>query len=721
MIKKKIRNSLFAITFKQLIIIIFIIPLISSAQGKWVVQNPKPTEAFLLKVEAVSDNNVWIGGLGGTLLHTFDKGENWNVEKMSDMMNILGISFKDSLNGWIIDSQSLLSTNNGGDSWEKVDIDIDFTKYSFVEIICFNEAIFLFVKNHTAIAYEKIDADSFVLKSIDGGQSWEQISANFPGQILTVQFLNEKLGFLYLEVRLDFDTSCFDFYKTEDGGNTWSKKRSYNLNRSRNMHFFNELEGFVGTFYTGDGGETWENNFPHFPYGTETVYFEDSLNGWVTDWEKIYKTSDGGNSWDSTGQGGTHRLMSIDFTSERTGWIVGFGGNILKKDPHVDIWQDMSQGTKYMLYDIAFLDEQTGWCVGNGGTILYTNNGGEIWSEQNSGTRYRLVSCFMHNDLVGWIVGLGDVLHTTDGGKNWIKKDGFDRWYSGITFFDDKNGLLFEYYGDIYKTTDGGDTWFLDENLSFGKNIKSISIVNETEVWIGGSNRIGHIKNKGEEIKLFDVPAIGQIENIQFLNEHIGFLNVSFGGFFKTEDGGNTWIEIMSSDDDFLTPSESFYMTDSQNGWIYKYYMTGQIQQIQINENNAFINSSYDLSIVQCIEFLNPNLGWAVGAGGAILKYTNDNSTNITKNNTSIKKVNIYPNPIETKGANIIFFLSKSQNIKVEVFDLIGRKVETIFNGIIDYGEIKLYWKPKKIASGLYIINIVSDEIKETRRCIYIN
>ena len=122
-IKKKIFSFLRSFLAWLLISLMFNIAAFS--QGKWQVQNPLPTEAYLLTVEPVTDNTIFIGGLGGTLLKTTDGGETWTVQKFKDLANIRGISFIDSLNGWIMDSYKLYQTSDGGTNWKDIYIDVD--------------------------------------------------------------------------------------------------------------------------------------------------------------------------------------------------------------------------------------------------------------------------------------------------------------------------------------------------------------------------------------------------------------------------------------------------------------------------------------------------------------------------------------------------------------------------------------------------------------------
>jgi photosystem II stability/assembly factor-like uncharacterized protein len=158
-----------------IVVMVLLLPLNIFAQGGWKVQNPLPTESYLLTVEPVTDNKIFIGGLGGTLVKTTDTGKTWMVQKFKDLVNIRDIRFKDSLIGWLIDSEHIYNTTDCGESWIKVYIGADLSTYFFLDIVCFDNIIYLFLKPQTAILWELIYAKSLVYKSTDGGKSWRQL------------------------------------------------------------------------------------------------------------------------------------------------------------------------------------------------------------------------------------------------------------------------------------------------------------------------------------------------------------------------------------------------------------------------------------------------------------------------------------------------------------------------------------------------------------------
>ncbi|NOX66951.1 MAG: hypothetical protein GXO85_14435, partial [Chlorobi bacterium] len=191
---------------------------------QWEVQNPLPTESFLLTVEPVTNNLVFAGGLGGTLLKTKNAGKTWNVQKFKDLVNIRGITFKDSLRGWLIDSEHIYNTSDGGESWKEIHINADMSTYYFLDIISFNNTIYLFLKPQTAVLDELIDAKSLVMKSTDGGKTWMRLDQEIKGKMLCMYFINENYGFIYAQETVSISKGFTSLYKTTDGGKTWIKK-----------------------------------------------------------------------------------------------------------------------------------------------------------------------------------------------------------------------------------------------------------------------------------------------------------------------------------------------------------------------------------------------------------------------------------------------------------------------------------------------------------------
>lgn len=78
-----------------------------------------------------------------------------------------------------------------------------------------------------------------------------------------------------------------------------------------------------------------------------------------------------------------------------------------------------------------------------------------------------------------------------------------------------------------------------------------------------------------------------------------------------------------------------------------------------------------------------------------------------------------YPNPFNPV-TNIEFSVPKSSVVKLTVFDISGREVETLVNQNISAGMYKADWDASKYSSGIYFYTITSESYKETKKMILI-
>jgi len=67
-----------------------------------------------------------------------------------------------------------------------------------------------------------------------------------------------------------------------------------------------------------------------------------------------------------------------------------------------------------------------------------------------------------------------------------------------------------------------------------------------------------------------------------------------------------------------------------------------------------------------------------------------------------------YPNPF-TNYANIVFDLESSAYVVLEIYDAMGRKVNTLINGYLENGQHSYAWYPDAMKSGVYFSKLLID------------
>jgi photosystem II stability/assembly factor-like uncharacterized protein len=108
-----------------------------------------------------------------------------------------------------------------------------------------------FFNGHTGFI---IGSEGNIIKTMNTGQSWENIPSGVVEDLWDIAFVNRQTGFVV--------GNFGRILKTEDSGRTWRKTDSGTQEDIYAIGFRNETEGWAGTEtglrYTRDGGETWQ-------------------------------------------------------------------------------------------------------------------------------------------------------------------------------------------------------------------------------------------------------------------------------------------------------------------------------------------------------------------------------------------------------------------------------------------------------------------------------
>ncbi|MBK7342854.1 MAG: hypothetical protein IPJ06_06950 [Saprospiraceae bacterium] len=97
----------------------------------------------------------------------------------------------------------------------------------------------------------------------------------------------------------------------------------------------------------------------------------------------VFYSDDQGESWDYLDLTGDN-FMAIEMIDGLTGYMVGYGGTILKTTDAWHSWSTIRNGDALTTADtpfrgLAFKDEYTGVLVGDAGTVWLTRDGGTTW------------------------------------------------------------------------------------------------------------------------------------------------------------------------------------------------------------------------------------------------------------------------------------------------------------------------------------------------------
>jgi hypothetical protein len=78
-----------------------------------------------------------------------------------------------------------------------------------------------------------------------------------------------------------------------------------------------------------------------------------------------------------------------------------------------------------------------------------------------------------------------------------------------------------------------------------------------------------------------------------------------------------------------------------------------------------------------------------------------------------------YPNPFNPKTM-IEFSIPKSENVKITVFDILGREVMVLVNDIFKAGSYEVDFNASGLASGVYMYKINAGDFTDTKKMLLV-
>lgn len=321
------------------------------------------------------------------------------------------------------------------------------------------------------------------------------------------------------------------------------------------------------------------------------------------------------------------------------------------------VWTPQTSGSTAELRGVAVYDSGRAWATGADGTVLRTRDAGKSWKKiaipGGEKLDFRDVEVLPHGPVLVLSAGPGDlsrIYRSTDDGKTWTlvytnpDKDGF---YDAMAFWDDKNGVV---VGDPVTgrfvtplTSDGGLTWAppppgamsqaFEGEGAFAASGTCLTVLKGTrQGWFvtGGArmSRVfrtvdqGRSWSSGPNPQPAGNPSSG-LFSVAFLDAKTGF---AVGGNYKepalaalngtrSEDGGRTWKPAPVSESGF------FSAVVTVKGLPARLVAVGPTGTA-VSDDRGLTWKKIDDTPLNAVSFSGPDVGWAVGPKGTIVRFT---------------------------------------------------------------------------------------------------
>ena len=262
----------------------------------------------------------------------------WEPIEIPTENTILDITFSDDgETGWMVGKDAtILTSKDGGDSWEPLNLDLGELPYNLFSVDFFGDEGWI------------VGKPSLMLHTTDGGEHWSEIplSAKLPGNPLSIVAVGPD--------KAEMATDIGAIYRTRDGGKNWKAAVEGAVGVVRSLNRFAPNGAYVSVSAKGNYYSTW---------------------------------TPGDRTWQPINHNSSRRLESMGFDPKGQLWMIERGGQLQFADPDPeseDGWQEPinpEYETSWGFLDLTYRTDDELWLSGGSGNLLVSFDGGETWQK----------------------------------------------------------------------------------------------------------------------------------------------------------------------------------------------------------------------------------------------------------------------------------------------------------------------------------------------------
>ncbi len=348
-------------------------------------------DAFVLDA-----NNAWVSGGRGLILHVTNNGQDFAMLETGVQKAIYEVDFATAEDGVAVGQDGIvLKTGDGGKTWNRIPIELPLLDWQVAQ-----PHYFAVSRGADAQHLWAVGPVGAIIRSQDGGETWENLS-------------------------LWCDMSFDNFVTSDPADDPESTLRLNPCDVTLNgVSFPTNTDGWVAGEFgiilrTQDGGVTWQrqrnvHNLPKYtrpelpeeeairqripPLYIEDLFlidvdFRSAQEGYVTgESGTLLQTTDAGETWTNIPSGSFNTLLSVTAAPDdnRSDFATGVLGTLASVTS--DAWQldeNIRQDVLTWIRTASFApDGQFGVACGGKGTVLVTTDSGKSWTTADKAKLY---------------------------------------------------------------------------------------------------------------------------------------------------------------------------------------------------------------------------------------------------------------------------------------------------------------------------------------------
>jgi hypothetical protein len=654
----------------------------------------------------IDGSNIYAGtALAGVFLST-DDGVTW-ARRISGLGN-LSVNALKICGSYLFAGTNggMFRTSNGGVLWEEVDADLPTSSVRAFTVT-------------TSVGGRKLFAGTTVgyYTSLDDGDTWVKADTG----------IDHPYAYALASIGTTIFAGSWDgAYRSLDNGEHWIT--SYTGLSASNVYSLLVHDGNIyagteeGIFITTNLGESWSdinNGLDNVSYvyalaeAGGTIFAGDALNG-------VFRSTNGGGSWSDIS--GNLPDSSVNALAVSGSWLLagsqGFG--VLRTSLTGASWTESVGGLAATLITSMAAGDQA-LLAGTSYGLFRSTDEGESWVPANTGLTSRSVReihALEGRILAGTYQGL---FVSRNDGQSWtnITSDLNNTTVQAITHRITGSGDTIMYVG-----TDGGGVsssidgahWSVHNSGLSSKTVRALAILDS---FIYAGTGYGVFRSKLDTLQWSRLDSgLGRLSIHEVVTGPPGsgllYAGTYLSAVYRSTDYGNHWSQFGSFNFGYSTIQDLqpvgtnlFAATSLVGIWL----------STDRGSHWSDENDGLPYEDIQSLAVLNGNLYAGARAGGVWKRPLSEMVTGVPEDGPLPAEYALgqnYPNPFNP-ATSIKFQIPDIKMgfgnwnlsfVSLKVYDVLGREVATLVEGVVPAGEHTVHWDASGFAGGIYFYRL---------------
>ncbi len=353
------------------------------------------------------------------IFRTIDTGQSWTTVYTKEGVELKSLAYIDEkifFTEYHEDAIHLISSEDVGGNWSNIIIESPHLISSFGH----NES-------NDVLAVGKYGG---IMKSNYSLESWERVNESIIGTISDTQWFGDTIFAAGCQYELSKSPTLI--IRSGDGGGSWEEILQLGPIDEPVISFVNGTTGCAidgGNLWgTSDSGLNWQLITGEFDSLTNVFMLDENTIFLLTE-HSIIKSSDGGVQWDELYYNGEAQLIDIVFFDYDIGLVTYKqydDYSLLRTTNQGGYWMPLTNPSSIFGGEIYLLDQDVAYVYGNSGSFYKTTDQGQSFINleiSDSPTIAISSMCFL-NEQQGFAANSqnGNIFRTSDGGETWMSR-----------------------------------------------------------------------------------------------------------------------------------------------------------------------------------------------------------------------------------------------------------------------------------------------------------